>query len=259
MEEKKKVILAGASFLIIVAVVATVYLVFFRSGKPVEPETAEVLPAAEQSAEEAAPEEAPELPEVLDVGLDESDNVIRDLVSGLSTRPELARWLLTDDLIRKFVAAVANIANSESPRSHMEFLKITEKFSAIEKDGVLYMDPAGFARYDPVAAVFASLPARESVEIYRRMTPVIQEAYSKLGYPGMDFDTTLKQAIEELLVVPVVNEDVALEEKLQSYGLADARLEGLSPSQKHLFRMGPRNVGRIKAKLREFQGLLREN
>lgn len=260
MEEKRKVILAGASFLIIIAVVAAVYLVFFRDGKPVETETPEVLSAAaEQSADEALPEESPEPPVVLDVALDESDDLIREMVAGLSTRPELARWLLTDDLARKFVAAVDNIATGESPRSHMGFLQIPDKFSAIEKNGVLYMDPAGYARYDTVAAAFSSLPARESVELYRRLTPVMQEAYSKLGYPGVDFNSTLIRAIEELLAVPVVNEDVALEEKLQSFGMADARLEGMSQAQKHLLRMGPRNVGRIKTKLRELRGLLRKN
>jgi hypothetical protein len=178
------------------------------------------------------------------------------LVGQLSVRPELARWLLTDELIQKFVAAVDNISSGESPRNHMAFLQIQDKFSVLEKDGELYVDPAGYERYNMIAAVFSSLPTRESVDLYRRLTPVLQEAYTKLGYPGVDFHTTLMQAIEELLAVPVVNEDVVLEEKLQSYGMADPRLEGMSQAQKHLFRMGPRNVGRIKAKLREFKGLL---
>jgi hypothetical protein len=260
MEEKKKVIIASASFLVLIAVIATVYLVFLKDDKPVETVTPEIPPqAAEQSAGEGLPEEASEPPDVLDVDLDESDELIREMVTGLSTRPELASWLLTDDLIRKFVTAVDNIANGESPRSHMAFLQITDKFSVLEKDGVQYMDPSGYTRYDTVAAVFSALPSRASVELYRRLTSMMQEAYSKLGYPGIDFKTTLMRAIEELLAVPVVNEEVVLEEKLQSFGLADARLEGMSQAQKHLFRMGPRNVGRIKTKLRELRGLLREN
>jgi hypothetical protein len=260
MEEKKKVILAGASILIVIALVVAAYLLFFRDGTPAETEPPESDPVvAEQTADETLPEEAPEPSEVLDVSLDESDELIREMVAGLSTHPELARWLMTDDLIRRFVAAVDNIASGESPRSHMGFLQFPDKFSVIEKDGVLYMDPAGYARYDAVAAVFASLPVPESMDLYRRLAPVIQEAYSNLGYPGVDFDTTLMRAIEELLEVPVVNEDVVLEEKLRSYGMADARLEGMSQAQKHLFRMGPRNVGRIKTKLRELRSGLRED
>ncbi|MGB2907894.1 MAG: DUF3014 domain-containing protein [Candidatus Aminicenantaceae bacterium] len=257
MDEKNKVIVAGASIIIVIAIIATVYLVFFKDGKPAETETLETLPASVEPNETGTPDpEATEPSEVFDVSLDESDDLIRDLVGQLSVRPELARWLLTDDLIQKFVAAVDNIANGESPRSHMTFLQVPDKFSVLEKDGELLMDPAGYDRYDTVADVFSSLPTRESVDLFRQLTPVLQEAYSKLGYPGVDFHTTLMQAIEELLAVPGVNEDVVLEEKLQSYGMADPRLEGMSQAQKHLFRMGPRNVGRIKAKLREFKGLL---
>jgi hypothetical protein len=257
MDEKKKVLVAGASFIVLVAVVATVYFVFFKKSTPDEIDIAQAIPAAvEQSEPEMTEPEATEMPEVFDVDLDESDALIRELVSGLSDRPELARWLLTEDMIRKFVAAVDNIANGDSPRKHLPFLQIPDKFSVLERDGELYMDPAGYQRYDTVSAVFSALPARESADLFRRLTPVFQEAYTSLGYPGGNFRTTLLQAIDELLGVPVMNEDVVLEEKLQSYGMADPRLEGLSQAQKHLFRMGPRNVGRIKAKLRELKGLL---
>ncbi len=260
MDEKKKVIIAGASFIVLVAILAVVYLVFIKKGTPAELDSPEALPAAvEQTEPERTESEPTEPPEVYDVGLDESDSLIRELVSGLSDRPELARWLLTDDLIRKYVAAVDNIANGDSPRSHLPFLQVPDKFSVLERDGELYMDPAGYERYDTVSAVFSSLPARESVDLFRRLTPVFQEAYSSLGYPGGNFHATLLQAIDELLAVPVMNEDVILEEKLQSYGMADPRLEGMSQAQKHLFRMGPRNVGRIKAKLRELKGLLQQN
>ena len=259
MDEKKKVIVAGAGFIIVIAIIATVYLVFIKDGKPAEMETSETLPVSvEPNEPEISEPEGTEPSEVFDVSLDESDDLIRELVGQLSGRSELARWLLTDDLIRKFVAVADNISSGESPRSHMTFLQVPDKFSVLEKDGELYMDPAGYERYNTVAAVFSSLPSRESVDLYRKLTPVLQEAYSKLGYPGVNFHTTLLQAIEELLAVPVVNEDIVLEEKLQSFGMAEPRLEGMSQAQKHLFRMGPRNVGRIKAKLRELKGLLQQ-
>jgi hypothetical protein len=40
------------------------------------------------------------------------------------------------------------------------------------------------------------------------------------------------------------------------YELADARLESLSPAQKHLLRTGPANVRRLQAWLREFREAL---
>jgi hypothetical protein len=40
------------------------------------------------------------------------------------------------------------------------------------------------------------------------------------------------------------------------YAYADPRLEGLSPPQKQLLRMGPENVKAIQAKLREIASFL---
>jgi hypothetical protein len=41
------------------------------------------------------------------------------------------------------------------------------------------------------------------------------------------------------------------------YEYADPKLEALSPAQKALLRMGPRNVPRVQAKLRELAAALR--
>lgn len=40
------------------------------------------------------------------------------------------------------------------------------------------------------------------------------------------------------------------------YEYPDEEIEGLSPAQRHLLRMGPRNVQRIQEKLREIQRAL---
>jgi len=41
-----------------------------------------------------------------------------------------------------------------------------------------------------------------------------------------------------------------------AYGFADARLQRLEPAQKQLLRMGPENVKRVQAKLRELVAAL---
>ena len=61
----------------------------------------------------------------------------------------------------------------------------------------------------------------------------------------------LERAIVELLRTPVVTGDVRLQPSPVTYAYADPRLESLSPAQKQLLRMGPRNVSIIKRKLRE--------
>jgi hypothetical protein len=256
MEERRKVILAGAGFIIFLAAAIVVYLVFFRGGHeaPTAGDTAE--PVQEQSEPAEPPAAEVGSPETLNLELDASDEPVRELARSLSQRPELERWLRTGDLIRKFVAAVDNIAGGQSPRSHIDFFAVDEPFAAVQKDGRWYMDPEGFHRYDTVAQVFASLDPGRTVDLYRRLKPVLQDAYREMGYPTADFEATLMRAVDELLRVPVVEGDVALEEKLESYELASARLEELSPAQKHLFRMGPENIRRIQSQLRALKALL---
>ena len=43
----------------------------------------------------------------------------REVANELSSHPRLTSWLATDELIRKLVAAIDNIAEGESPRPHL--------------------------------------------------------------------------------------------------------------------------------------------
>ncbi len=258
MEEKKKVILAGVSFIVLVAVMVVVYLVFFR-GRDAAPEITMVdQTGVEERTGEPAREESEDIPDTLEYELDSSDENIRELAGALSGRPELTRWLRSGSLLRKFVAAVDNIANGQSPRQHIDFFQVEDEFPVLERDGTWYMDPEGYGRYDVVAGVFDSLDTQATIGLYRRLTPVLQSTYRDLGYPEGNFRATLMRAIEELLGVPIIEGDVALEEKLESYAMSSRQLEALSQAQKHLLRMGPRNVRLIQAKLRELRSLLRE-
>ena len=156
----------------------------------------------------------------------------------------------TRELVRKFVAAVDNIANGLSPRAQVDFFTPRGPFKVSRRDGAYVPDPSSFYRYDPVADAFISLDVRASARLYISLKPLFQEAYRELGYPDEDFHATLTRAVAELLATPVVEGRVLLEKKVASYALVDPELEGMSPAQKHLFRMGPENVQVIQTKLR---------
>ena len=66
-----------------------------------------------------------------------SDAVVRELVSELSANPTLAAWLANEDLIRRFVAAVDNVANGISPTTQLDFMRPEGSFDVIEKGQVL--------------------------------------------------------------------------------------------------------------------------
>jgi hypothetical protein len=254
MEEQKKVIVAGIVFVLLIAAAAIIYYFFIYSRPQAPEEAAQIVQEQPVVDEKVKPEE--EVIEPLDVNLEESDDLVRQLAGELSSHPKLAMWLMSEDLIRKFVAAVDNIANGLSPRPQIDFFKPGDDFKVIDEAGEYFLDPESYKRYDLIAEVFTSLDSKGCVTLYKQLKPAIQEAHSDLGYPDTDFDDTLKKAIMLLLKVPVVEKNIRLEKKVVTYTMVDADLESLNSAQKHLLRMGPDNVRIIQRKLREMAGLL---
>lgn len=182
--------------------------------------------------------------------VDESDPIVRELVSQLSSNPELARWLVTEDLVRRFAAAVANVALGESPSAHLEFLAPDEQFAVRETEAGLFVASRSYARYDLFGDVFAALDVEGTASLYATLKPLIEQAYRDLGYDDA-FDDALDMAFERLLEVPAVAARVSLNRRVIAYEFRDPELEGLDAAQRHFLRMGPRNVRMVQAKLRE--------
>lgn len=183
--------------------------------------------------------------------LDQSDPIVRQLVSRLSAHPSVAAWLATDGLIRNFTVVTVNIAGGTTPVRHLRRLAPADPFltRGIEPD--LTIDPRSYARYDAFADAVAAIDARGAARLYATLKPRIEEAYRDLGEPARNFDDVLEQAIVQLLRVPPVTDPVRVAPKPLSYAYSDARLEALTPAQKQLLRMGPNNVAMIQRKLRE--------
>lgn len=257
MDENKKVIQIGVLILLLLAVSLSLYYYLGYKKKhrsPAEEAAASVsIPAPTEGAAAGRGAEAMSLPLV---SLDESDDLMRKIVPELSSHPRLAAWLRTRDIIRKFVAAVDNIAEGQSPRSHVDFFTPAGAFKVRPAYGRTYIGQSSFDRYNPASDVFISLDAKICARFYRAVKPLVQEAYRDLGYPSEDFDNTLWRAIVELLSTPVVEGPIAVERKVSSYAMIDAALEGLSPAQKHFLRMGSENVQVIQAKLRDLASAL---
>lgn len=237
-----------AALVVVLAAGGGIAWYLLRGEEEPEPAPAVEEPASvEPSPVEPEEEEPLELPP-----LSASDEVVRRLVAGLSGHPALASWLATEDLVESFVVTVDNVAVGVVPRSEVEALDPEGEFQATApEDGPPRVDPASWARYDPAAAVVASLDTRGTAELYRRLGPLIDEAArERLGYGAERFDETLRRAILHLLEAPVPAGPPALERQTVSYRYADPRLEELSTAQKHLLRMGPDNQRRVQAKLR---------
>ncbi|MDP2914086.1 MAG: DUF3014 domain-containing protein [Candidatus Aminicenantes bacterium] len=250
MDENKKIIRTGiiVVFALIVAVAA---YYFFIAGKDktkggIEP----ALQSQKPAGVEPGAKDGMGLP-ALNLDLDKSDDSVRKLIADLSSNPTFAQWLKTKELIRKFVAAVDNIANGQSPRPQMDFFNLAGPFKVTAKDGKTLLAPAGYDRYNIVADVFDSVSPAGCARLYAGFKTLFQQAYGELGYPKEDFHQTLLRAIVEVLRTPVVEGPIVLEKKIMSFAMVDPKLEELNPAPKHLLRMGPENLQLIQAKLRE--------
>lgn len=208
------------------------------------------VPAA-AAVETAPPNDAPPLPPVT-----EADALIRQALAGVSPLGELAGWLKTEDLARRFVAAVNAVAEGESPRSSVAFLAPEGSFAIAERDGRSFVAASGYARYDLVARVFASVDVGAFKAAYGRLSPLFEAAYREIGRPGTTWEQTLGRAIGRLLETPVPAGEVELVRPKLVYEFADPQLEKLTPAQKHLLRMGPENMRRVQSKLRALAAAL---
>lgn len=183
--------------------------------------------------------------------LEETDGLVRQLVGKLSSHPVVAAWLTTDGLILNFVVVTAAIANGDKPATELKAVRPVGRFRTRTVKDTIYVDPASYQRYDRYTDAVSALDARGAARLYATLKPRVGDGYRRLGSLGADFDPVLERAIVELLRVPIVEGDVALEPKGIVYAFADPRLEGMSAGQKQLLRMGPRNVRAVQSKLRE--------
>ncbi len=219
-----------------------------RAPQPAAPavtQSTEALPAA--AAEPARP-----LP-----ALGQMDTFLRALLGTLSAHPDFARWLVTDNLIRQMANVVDRMSRGLSPAPEVSLLRPQGDFEVTRGEAPT-ITPVSFRRYDGLATIVESLNAKSVVEAYRTIQPRLDEAYRALGRSEGGVDHTVDVALQMLIDTPINDEPLRVTSgKGATYVYADARYERLQPVQKQLLRMGPDNVRRIQARLRELQALLR--
>jgi hypothetical protein len=188
--------------------------------------------------------------------LADSDPLVRELITKLSTHPQILAWLATKGRIANFAVMTLNISEGRTPVAHVKSLAPRSRFTVIRVGDRINLDPASYRRYDDYAAAVASLDATGTARLYLTLKPRIIDAYRELGHPEGDFDPVLERAMAVLLAVPVVEGDIPLREKVVSYEFVDQDLQSLSAAQKQFLRMGPANIRIVQGKLREIAKLL---
>ena len=211
-----------------------------------------IPPAAPPTASQDAPSDLPTGPEPLDLpALEASDVLIHELVEALSSHPTLASWLVTDELARRFVGVVVDLAGGLSPRSRIQFLIPDAEFHVLDPEGSIVLDPASYQRYDLLAEVFSSVDTQGGAQLYVQLYPLFQEAYEELGIPDGDFGSAMALAVENVVSADVPAGAVELRPNESVYEFVSGELEARSPVEKHLIRMGPENARTVQAKVND--------
>jgi hypothetical protein len=188
--------------------------------------------------------------------LAQTDPIVRELVARLSSHPTIAAWLTTKGLIANFTVVTITIAEGRTPARFLQPIAPRGRFRTAGSGEELFVDPRSYDRYNVHADAIAALDPVGTASLYLTLKPRITDAYRELGYPVGDFDRVLERAIGVLLETPALDERAALDPKGVTYAYSDATVESLSPAQKQLLRMGPRNGAIIRGKLEEIAMLL---
>ena len=241
-----------------IAVIAIVLLLVLAGGawwmfRPATPGNAS--PNAVNATE--APIDKPVPPPIDLPPREQMDAFLRPLLAALSSRPELARWLATDDLIGQLASAINQAAGGGSPARDFKVIAPSTPLVTAGRGSTRAIDPASYKRYDGLVQTVTSIDASNVARIYKTIRPRLNEAYRGMGHPNGDVDQAVQQAIELLLETPAVKDPVAIVEG-GAFGwiYANDDLEGLEPTQKQLIRMGPAHADALKVWLRALQAAL---
>ncbi|MBW3166123.1 DUF3014 domain-containing protein [Ferrimonas balearica] len=225
---------------------------------PAEP-VPEPIPEPEPEPEpipEPTPEPMPE-PDPLPP-LNDSDDFAKEQINAVSDGMQLGGALQDDNLVRRFVVFVDNLAGGEVMRQQGPFTPLKDNFKALEMNGKFYLDPEGYRRFDQYAEFLYRLDETKLRDHFMLVEPLMESAFQELGYGAGQFRSAIVDSMDELLAAPEYDTPLELLSHSVNYQFADPAIEELSDAQKVMIRMGPDNARKVKSLLRRFKAALNE-
>ena len=165
----------------------------------------------------------------------------------------LIRVLADEQLIRSIVVFVDNISRGEFPQTSLPYQRIEQEMSVRNIDENLFvMEANAHDRFNQLIDTFVAVDTDQAMTLYRTLQPLFQQAYAEIGSRNVNFDDTLRSAINAVLRSPNTEGPYQLVKPSVMFLYADASIENREEMQKQLIRIGPENTEKLKAKLRQF-------
>jgi len=220
-------------------------------------------PVVEIIEEDIAPIEA----EALLPSLDESDEWLKIKLPEITWRKELLTLIIDEDMIRRFVVFTDNFSQGIVAYEHSPFTLPKVKFapeidnvsfqevvqnqgSVQNKQNVWQWNEGSSRRFSVYVDLLRSMDSETLVQWYLEVKPLIDEAYSELGYED-DFTNTLQDAITRVLDMELPKSSMSLIQPSVMYKFANPKLEALPDTDKLLLRLGKDNLLVMKSVLLE--------
>lgn len=201
---------------------------------------------------------------------DPQDRVVA-AVTELVGRKNVLTFLQVDELVRRVVATVDNLARSHAPVTLWPVNPAPGRFITTDPapatPGETLIGADNSLRYAPLVLFLESVDTARAVAFYTRLYPLFQKAYEELGFPGRYFNDRLVAVIDVLLSTPTpanplrvtlveVKGSVPSVRPWVRYEFSDPALQSLTAGQKMLLRTGEVNQRRLTAKLREIRAAI---
>ena len=219
------------------------------------PEQASVMEMTEPMVPEASiPDSVSVVTDVDDViqskprlpSLDDSDPFVRKRVSLMSSKENLQSWLATDDLLRRTASYLDGLARGVILTKIFPLSPAEGKFTTHRDGEVIWLNAGNYERYNSTILILTSIDMKLMAQMFHFSRPLIERAFSELGYQPWQMDGIILTALEQILLAPIIVEPIRLTRESVAYKFADPELESLSPLQKQLVRSGPENTRRIQ-------------
>lgn len=198
-------------------------------------------PVAAAEAPAPAPPPPPELPPV-----EESDTYLMAQLSDLGVRPSLLNLFDSAHPLSVSAAVLDGLSRGNLLRKMIPGGAPAGPFKAEKVGDELYLDPAGYARYDTLVDTLVDLEPATVEQGFHLLRPLYERTYGELGLDPEDLDNSLIRVLDQVITAPVLDTPPRLAQDSVMYTYADPQLESLSPLQKQLLRMGPDNARRLQ-------------